>query len=427
VLGQRLQHVGAEAADCTFLDGHEHVVLAGQSQHHFNVERLGEAGIGHRGREAVARELLGRLEAIAEPRAEREQRNGCSFAHDAAFSNLQRQADFGNVDADAVAARIPQCGRTVVDGDLGRDHMDQFGLIGRRHQDEARQATEIGNVERPRMGRAVGADQAGAVEREPYRQALDRHVMHDLVIGALQECRIDHGERLVPFGGQAGGKGHRVLLGDSDVKGPLGEHLAEHVHAGARRHRRRDRDNAGILSCLLDQAFAEHLRVGGSIRFRLGLFAGRDVELDHTVVLVVGRLGRRIAVALFGDDMHQNRSGFGVPHVLEHRQEMVEIVTIDRADVVEAELFEQGAAGDKPARIFLDRQRALFEKLRQRFGKLLDARAQRAIGMPGDEAREIGRKGADRRRNGHVVVVQDDDETRIHRSRVVHRLISHPC
>src|ERR1700716_1140244 len=104
---------------------------------------------------------------------------------------------------------------------------------------------------------------------------------------------------------------------------------------------------------------------------------------------------------------------------------MVEIVTVDRADIVEAEFFEQRAAGDEPARIFLDRQRALFQELRQRFGKLLDALAQRAIGAPGNEAREISRKGADRRRNGHVIVIEDDDETRIHRSGIVYGLISY--
>jgi hypothetical protein len=41
------------------------------------------------------------------------------------------------------------------------------------------------------MGWAVGADKAGAVDREAHRQALDRHVMHDLVIGALQEGGIE--------------------------------------------------------------------------------------------------------------------------------------------------------------------------------------------------------------------------------------------
>ena len=65
---------------------------------------------------------------------------------------------------------------------------------------------------------AVGADQPGAVDGEAHRQALDRDVVHDLVVGALQEGRIDRAERLQALGGQAGGEGHGVLLGDADVE-----------------------------------------------------------------------------------------------------------------------------------------------------------------------------------------------------------------
>ena len=84
------------------------------------------------------------------------------------------------------------------------------------------------------MGRPVGADEAGAVDGEAHRQVLDRHVVDDLVVGALQEGRIDRDERLEAFGGQAGGEGHRVLLGDADVEGARRKGLAEQVEPGAR-------------------------------------------------------------------------------------------------------------------------------------------------------------------------------------------------
>ena len=50
-----LQHVAAEAADRAFLDRDQHLVLAGEPEDQVGVERLGEAGIGDRGREPVAR------------------------------------------------------------------------------------------------------------------------------------------------------------------------------------------------------------------------------------------------------------------------------------------------------------------------------------------------------------------------------------
>jgi hypothetical protein len=98
------------------------------------------------------------------------------------------------------------------------------------------------------MGRAVGADQPGAVDREAHRQRLDRDVVHHLVVGALQEGRIDRAERLHALGRQAGGEGHRVLLGDADIEAAVGEFLAEQVEPGARRHRRGDGDDAGSRS-----------------------------------------------------------------------------------------------------------------------------------------------------------------------------------
>ena len=89
------------------------------------------------------------------------------------------------------------------------------------------------------MGRAVGADKAGAIDREAHRQSLDRHVVHDLIIGALQESRVDRAERLVALGREAGGEGHGMLLGDADIEGALRESLAEHIEPGAGRHGRR--------------------------------------------------------------------------------------------------------------------------------------------------------------------------------------------
>ena len=124
--------------------------------------------------------------------------------------------------------------------------MHQLGLVAGRHDDEARQAAEIGEIERAGMGLPVIADEPGAVDREAHRQFLDRDVVHDLVVGALQEGRIDRGERLHALGGEAGGEGHRVLLGDADIEAALRESVAEQVEPGARRHRRGDRDDAVV-------------------------------------------------------------------------------------------------------------------------------------------------------------------------------------
>ena len=104
---------------------------------------------------------------------------------------------------------------------------------------------------------------------------------------------------------------------------------------------------------------------------------------------------------------------------------MVEIVTVDRPDVIEAELLEQRAAGQHAARVFLGAPRRLFDELRQLVGHLFAEFAQGPVGLAGDEPRQIGRHGADRRRDRHLVVVEDDDQPFVAGAGVVHGLVGH--
>ena len=124
------------------------------------------------------------------------------------------------------------------------------------------QAAEIGEIERTGMRRAVRADEPGAINREPHRQTLDRDVVHDLIVAALKERRIDRGERLHAFGREARSKSNRVLLGDADIKRAVRKFAAEYIEARAVRHRGRDRDDLVVLFGFGDQAVGEHARIG---------------------------------------------------------------------------------------------------------------------------------------------------------------------
>ena len=123
--------------------------------------------------------------------------------------------------------------------------------------------------------------------------------------------------------------------------------------------------------------------------------------------------------------MDEDRPFLRVAHVLQDRQEMVEIMAVDRPDVIEAELLEQRAAGQEAARKFFDAPGFVVEAARQTLGELLAGFAQRSIGAARDEPGEIGRHRPDRRGDRHVVVVEDHDEARMQRAGIVHRLIGH--
>ena len=104
---------------------------------------------------------------------------------------------------------------------------------------------------------------------------------------------------------------------------------------------------------------------------------------------------------------------------------MVEVMAVDRPDVIEAQFLEHRAAGPEIPGEFFGLAGAVVDELRQMAAELLGRFAHRAIGAAGDEAGEIGRERAGRRGDRHFIVVEDDDQARMHRAGIVHRLIGH--
>ena len=98
-----------------------------------------------------------------------------------------------------------------------------------------------------------------------------------------------------------------MLLGNAHVKIALRIAPPERREPRAFRHRRRDRDNAGILRGELNQGLGKDI---GVVRIVLILFrdAGRELKGSDAVKQVRMPLRRAVALALFGDDMHENRA-----------------------------------------------------------------------------------------------------------------------
>ena len=78
--GQMLQHRRAEAADRALLDRDQHLVVPRQLLDQRRVERLGEARVGDRRRQAARRQLVRRPQRIGKPRAERQDRDRAALA-----------------------------------------------------------------------------------------------------------------------------------------------------------------------------------------------------------------------------------------------------------------------------------------------------------------------------------------------------------
>jgi hypothetical protein len=123
--------------------------------------------------------------------------------------------------------------------------------------------------------------------------------------------------------------------------------------------------------------------------------------------------------------MDQHRAVAMVAHIAQHRHEMLQIVAVDRSDMEEAHLLEQRAAGHVAARMLHRAADGAIEALAEIGGELLAEIADAGIGRARGKPRQIVAHRAGRRRDRHVVVVQDDDEAGIQRAGIVHRLVGH--
>jgi hypothetical protein len=222
--------------------------------------------------------------------------------------------------------------------------------------------------------------------RRTARPAGTRQRAH-LVVAALQERRVDGAEGLEALAGQAGRERDGVLLRDPDVEAPAREAAEEVVEPRAAAHGRVDGHDLAVLLRLGDERLGEVVGVGQRLGGGLELLPGRRIKLGDTctharikqqsqddaqipvgvrsvlcnrqtvahmlahvvrctVVLVGGSLGVGVAAALLGDDVDEDGAGgLGALDVVEDGDEVVDVVAVDGADVVEAELLEERGAG----------------------------------------------------------------------------------
>src|SRR3546814_7403219 len=76
-----------------------------------------------------------------------------------------------------------------------------------------------------------------------------------------------------------------------------------------------------------------------------------------------------------------------VAHVLQDRQQVIQIVAIDGSDVEEAEFLEEGAAGEQAARVFLRALGGQLDRAREALCQRAADLAHREKGLRRDELR----------------------------------------
>jgi hypothetical protein len=185
----------------------------------------GSTGLTQRGSTTVtpmpwARSALGDVEAVAPSR--RRRRAGRRGAAARSTSTPPARSSAG-MSARRRALREAHDRRGVVDLDRLAQQLAQRRRVARRGEAQARHDLEDRHVPHAVVAGAVVAGDAGAVEHERHAALVQRDVHQHLVEGPVEERRVDGDDRVQPAHRQAGGRGGRVLLGDADVEGAVGE------------------------------------------------------------------------------------------------------------------------------------------------------------------------------------------------------------
>ena len=258
----RLEHVftGQELADAcacathdgVFFDGHQQLMAGSHFANQFFIHRLDEAHVDHGGVD-----FLSHLQRFGQLHAEYQHGDFRTLATNHALADFQRLEVFFDRCVRPGTTRVTHGRRAFVEV-TGGEHFAQFVLVARGHDDHARNATQVRQVVTASVGRAVFAHQARTVDGKQHVQILHGYVMHQLVVAALQECRIDRHYRLGTFACHAGRKGHRMLLGNRHVEVALWITLAESDQVRAFFHGRGDAYQALIGRSHVAQPFAEH-------------------------------------------------------------------------------------------------------------------------------------------------------------------------
>ena len=356
--------------------------------------------------------------------AKRQYGGALAITNDAALAECQR-CHLAHYLAAAAAATGIAHRSGLVALIAGEEHLAALVLVGRRHHHHVRHCAQEADVERPLMGGAVGAYQAGPVDGEQHRQVLQRHIVDQLVIGPLQEARIDGDHGFLVGDGKASGEGDRMLFGDGYVEVAIRILLAELDQAGALAHGGSDADQPLILGRHVAQPLAEDGGEGWLATGTLGQGTLVRIELGDGVIADGVFLGRLVALALLGLDVQQ-LGAFEVAHVAQGLDQSVDVVAVDGAYVVEAELLEQGAWHHHALEVLLGPLGQLLDR-RQPRQHLLAAFADGGVELARHQSGQVVVERPDILGDGHLVVIEHHQHVLVNVAGVVEGLEGHAC
>ena len=233
---------------------------------------------------------------------------------------------------------------SVVDVDGHAQRRTQGRLVPGRRQAQTGHDRAHRQVPHAVVARAVVTGDARAVQHERDARPVERDVHDQLVERAVEERGVDRHHGVQPGEGHPGRRGHGVLLGDADVERPGRERGSERRQPHRCQHRGRDRHDVRPAPPDLHDLVGEDRRPAEAGRRDgqpgLGMDLPDGVETVEHVLL-----GRGVAPALLGDDVHDDGAAERLgPH--ERPLDRRGVVPVHRADVLQAEALEHALGRD---------------------------------------------------------------------------------
>ena len=332
--------------------------------------------------------------------------------------------------------RVSENSGTTVVGRTSHDHVLQFNLITGSHDCQVGDATHVRKIVASMVGRSVVSDHSGSVENHAHRQILDGNVVNNLVVTTLHKSGVDADERFQSLARHTCSHGDGMLLSNTNVEGSLGEATSEDIHSGTARHGSGDSDNGPVLGGGIDQRVCKNRSEGRSDRLTLHLGTGSEVELSNSVHPVACLLSWRIAVSLDGLEVKKNWLVIrAVAELLQDWNEVVQIVSIDRSNVVESELLKESTTRNDSTCVLIETLVDALDVLGQKLVETLGKGPEILEGLGNEKVRRVGGQlgcwncassaGCSGGETDLSVVVEDDNHAGTQVPGTVHGFVGH--
>ncbi len=186
----------------------------------------------------------------------------------------------------------------------------------------------------------VRTGDASTVEAKNDGQAMECHVVHDLIPGPIEECGVDGNDRAKAAHRHSSRTGDRMLFGDTDVEEPIGKPFLKRDQTRGSGHCSGDCDETRVCLALFDDCLGEGLGVSGDDCLRWAdrwIKDGGVMEVFFVVVFSGG-----VATALLGEHVHEDWAFVAqFDRVVERVLHFFDVVPVERSDVANAERFEE--------------------------------------------------------------------------------------